>query len=738
MRFTKLVCSVRRIHNDCFVMQSVIRSISDNLCVVSTHCLDFHTAVVISVYAIFAFVLSGFVFAFHDLWNVPYRMFFLICQLVASCMHRKHLVGNTSLQHQTIPQQCGKPDSSLTDHRCLGKNAWSGFLLGTGRKIQIKWFVSFQEISNRTFLTDPPKSLKMGSRARAPFSPSKRASDGARAREPKKGVCLIGPVSSFLESCPVWLFLISIIRVGEAKNPGPGFAVDNGGEFCIFHCNPTALLGKELEVASWGKGITLLSETSATIKAQKVIQANLRKCDFQTIWSKPVTPYRQSTGEMRGLAGGTAIISSYPIRQTLEPLPDDIVDSDRYTEAIVQISPGRYMFCVAIYGAVIGQRYHDSLGITNRLFSVAAQRAVRFQGPSIIVGDLNCDLDKLSSWPSLVKHGWIDSAIKSAEINNHEVEMTYDNITRHSYILTSKHLRNALLDCRTVKHFVFSKHPVIKLRLDLEHCLKARYVWQLPKSFDQFSHDVEKASIFAQQIIDKKDSKLKQCLETNDIDGIAKHWTVIAEETLRYSAVFKEHQESKPKMGHMGRAHKNPIQLKTQAIPIMKKPRDDHYIPNIDQGSVELRRHVKQLHRLQSLSSQVRALEQNYSEIADNQTQKLWESICRAKGFHVNFVHWMYAHGFICVPVKTPNRQFVDNLTATFHKHLRSLESDFRLYKSKIKQLEIIADLKHGGALAFREVQNDALPPLDEIRYEIRSAAKKVKWPKEGLVKIRF
>ena len=45
-----------------------------------------------------------------------------------------------------------------------------------------------QEISNRTFLTDPPKSLKMGSRARAPFSTSKRASDGARARTQKGGL----------------------------------------------------------------------------------------------------------------------------------------------------------------------------------------------------------------------------------------------------------------------------------------------------------------------------------------------------------------------------------------------------------------------------------------------------------------------------------------------------------------------------------------------------------------------
>ena len=53
-----------------------------------------------------------------------------------------------------------------------------------------------------------------------------------------------------------------------------------------------------------------------------------------------------------------------------------------------------------------------------------------------------------------------------------------------------------------------------------------------------------------------------------------------------------------------------------------------------------------------------------------------------------------------------------------------------------MKQLDIIADLKHGAALAFREVRTDALPPLDEIKFEIRAKVKRIKWPKEGLSKI--
>ena len=536
-------------------------------------------------------------------------------------------------------------------------------------------------------------------------------------------------------SFALWVFLMGLIRIGEATNPGPD---NRSTELNIYHCNPTALIGKEHEVTSWGQGITLISETSATARAQKIIQANLRKHDLKTIWSKPVLPYRQSSGEVRGIAGGTAIISSYPIRKTLEPLPEDIVNSDRYTEAIVQISPGHFIFCVALYGAVIGQRYHDSFGITNRLFSIAAQRAVKFQGPAIIVGDLNCSLSQLSLWPSLIKHGWNDTALKSAELNHHSIEMTYNNITRHSFILTSGELKNALIDCRTIKHHVFSQHPVMRLRLNLDTIVEAKFVWQLPKSFDQFRHDSDKAQQVAEQEIELRHDKLEKCFTNNDMEGVARQWTIISEQTLKQSAVGKTGSQSKPKLGHLGRAKKEPIALKSPAIPTLKTPRNDHYIPSIDQGSVELRRHVKQLHRLQSLHSQIRALNQNPSSSTEEQAVQLWKKICDAKGFHVSFVHWMYSQGFLIIPTGLPDLEFLGYLKEAFHKNLRALECDFRLYKSKIKQLNIIEDLKYGAALAFREVKNNALPPLDEIQFEVQGVVKKVKWPKEGLTKLRL
>lgn len=668
------------LHEFSFVLHTIICFCIRYLCVdeLCLSDLDFHTDLLNWIDAFNSESLSGNLDAFVDPLSSRYIIVLSICQLVVSRVNSLLLTYDVLFRYPAQPYAYSR-DFGTTDSCPRGKNArakfWKG---GIGCNVHYSFF-----------------------------------------------------------KIAVWFFGLFLIRVGEATNPGPvSDSTHPKEEFNIFHCNPTALIGKEHEIASWGQGVTLVSETSATARAQKIIQANLRKQSFKTFWSKPVTPYQQSKGEMRGLAGGTAIISSFPARCTLEPLPDDINESDRYTEAIIQFAPGQYMFCVALYGPVLGQRYHDSLGITNRLFSIAAQRATRFQGPSVIVGDLNCSTQQLSLWPSLVKQGWIDAGLKSAELNHHDIENTYDNITRHSFIFTSGSLRNALIDCRTTKHFVFSKHPVIKLRLKLQNIIQPTYIWKLPKSFDQFKHDANLAEHHASQLIGKLQGNFQKCLDNNQVDTTAKYWTMIAEETLRNSAVDKQGDVVKPKLGHMGRATKNPIQIKSPAIPIIKKPRDDHYIPRIDQGSVELRRHVKQLHRLQSLTSQVRALEKNFTEVAANQAHSLWLAICKAKGFHVSFVHWIYAHEIPCVPIQTPSVEYLNDLTQKFHSNLRALENDFRLYKTKIKQLEIIEDLKHGAALAFREVQKEALPPLNEIKFDIQTIVKRVKWPKEGLSKI--
>ena len=87
------------------------------------------------------------------------------------------------------------------------------------------------------------------------------------------------------------------------------------------------------------------------------------------------------------------------------------------------------------------------------------------------------------------------------------------------------------------------------------------------------------------------------------------------------------------KQGYMGRADGKPIASKMPANPKIRKARDDHHNPEFDQGSIELRRYLKQLHRLQSLRSQLKPKE--LSQRAMLQTQMLWDKIIDAKGFKI-------------------------------------------------------------------------------------------------------
>lgn len=242
------------------IISLIIRYLCVEGCEIFTSCLDFHTSHVSHTFESCSNSLSENELCL-DWWNQIHAVFF-VCQLAASCVNSLQLKPQLkSCSNCTYIQQ--KFDSVPTV-RCVSQKIAG--LRQCGWRISSNQYIGFKKSINKH---------------------------------------------------AIWIFAMIIIRVGEAKNPGPGL---DANTLNIFHCNPTALVGKEHEIASWGSGITLVSETSATARAQRVIQCNLAKNKIKSIWSKPVTPYRQSSGEMRGIAGGTAIFSNFPARKTLEPL----------------------------------------------------------------------------------------------------------------------------------------------------------------------------------------------------------------------------------------------------------------------------------------------------------------------------------------------------------------------------------------------------------------------------------
>ena len=332
-------------------------------------------------------------------------------------------------------------------------------------------------------------------------------------------------------------------RIGEAMNPGPQ-------ELSIKSCNPTTIANRTEDFEELMPAIIGVSDTAATSTVQGFMSSRFRDIGLSSQWSAPVPSYASSSSNIRGIAGGTAVLSPFPIRKTCEVHPDDILASNRFCEAHVQFRPHRFMSVVSLYGPTDHFKYGDPNMVLNRLFNHAAQRAVRFVGPAVIMGDLNAPLSRLEAWPFLKSQGWVDAAEVSSEVNNHQLEMTYFEASRHTFILVNRTLGQSLISCRTVFHHQFAGHPVLEAKFDLDTLLSPVKVWDLPKSFDRFIHDPD---IAEQTACSSALANKGRAIEDRNVDKLAKIWTQIAEKTLCDSAVTPDGQKQYVKPGHLGR-----------------------------------------------------------------------------------------------------------------------------------------------------------------------------------------
>ena len=193
-------------------------------------------------------------------------------------------------------------------------------------------------------------------------------------------------------------------RIGEARHPGPE-------TFKVGTINPTLICGKEELVMQMGHGIWGLSESSHTEHSVPISDARFAKQGYRAIWSKPCQPHAKYGG-IRGRAGGTAVVASYPIRRG-PPLPKVADDSTRITEAIVQLSPQTCMQVISIYGPPKNDTYANPTRLLETIVQCAYDRALPFKGPAVIMGDFNAHLEDTHRYHEMVARGWRDLHVES-------------------------------------------------------------------------------------------------------------------------------------------------------------------------------------------------------------------------------------------------------------------------------------------------------------------------------------
>lgn len=512
-------------------------------------------------------------------------------------------------------------------------------------------------------------------------------------------------------------------RVGEAKNPGP--TTLDIGTF-----NPTQLLHKEDDIMAWGQGIYCASETSVTTAALKLLRPKFAKNKFHCVWSDPVEPIRPEHSQLRGKAAGVAIISSFPIRQYHEPVSCPIQDTNRYVDGVIQLSANCAIYTASIYGVASSHIALDPIAITNQLFNCAAERALTFKGPAVIAGDFNCYLSDIGVWETMKQHGWFDAAELDSQMHHRDPQPTSKDRVRKSFLLFNHQMAAAFTSCRTCEDHLFPTHPLLLAKCTMESVLSPSLQWILPKSVDSLMFDPELMESVANRFVQENNHKFTEEL-IDDPDKAASLFATAVETAWKHSCVDTEGIAQVVKQGFFGRDSLNPLQMQPPSIPIVRKARDGDFEPKLTQPSVEIRRHTRQLRRLESLLSQVKALSNNRNG-AYEKCQQLWDAILKATGFRKSFAFWMCQNFHFFVPLTLPPPEYIRELLDVFREwHQKELNVYF-LHKMKIRKKSILLDIAKGGSMCFDEVRDPAPIPQTFVVHQVCSRVQKVPWKKQG------
>ena len=196
-----------------------------------------------------------------------------------------------------------------------------------------------------------------------------------------------------------------VARLGEATNPGP------------------VVKFSTLNIVSAGKNQSVMLEPQTTPSVQvytetcmtKVIQESLsrkvrshKKAMISSALCNPRQNVIRGASYTRGQSGGVLIMSDIPAQPGHFPMPLATWASTRVVDAVVAAAPGFHIRILGIYGITAKIKTHADM--TNDLLRSILGSVAHSTLPCLIMGDFNCPLEELVSWPSMQLHGWVDAA----------------------------------------------------------------------------------------------------------------------------------------------------------------------------------------------------------------------------------------------------------------------------------------------------------------------------------------
>ena len=505
------------------------------------------------------------------------------------------------------------------------------------------------------------------------------------------------------------------VRIGEATNPGPESDDHLIVNFAI--TNPTSIVSKFPHYSkltdSYNIHVHGVSETSATLIAQKSFQSKMKQLGMQSIWSKPVAAHTERLDRkesFRGKASGVALFSKFSMRMVASTVPEDLLTTSRIVHGIIYFGafPIQVMQIYCLPKTVEG-----SSSFNNRLLTAAYQAIQEFPIPSIIMGDFNAEPDAFDICDHMAEVGYINLIDHFRHMYGTEMAATCRDVTRTDYAFLSHELRPFVRAIAVKNEKCFDTHEPVMFTVGLPATPLFRRKLIMPQSWISLDLDEEQfEELYLQQVLNYGSP------------STIEEWGNRVENLIQASFIQKQVQQGicNPKplpKKFLGRCQPPKVICFPQ-VELTHKSRPGDYHPPNEVHTMAAMKQTRQLRRIRSLLGLIRKYPTPASNLRE-QMQLEWQAICRSRAFGPIFTEWAQQQPEIGpLPRWIPYEDHLYDIYQIVKFHVDAkISRDHGIWTKKLKYSRHLDVSDQGAKQAFKAIKGPTKPMLTTLQHQV-------------------
>ncbi|CAE7472939.1 Pol [Symbiodinium sp. CCMP2592] len=538
--------------------------------------------------------------------------------------------------------------------------------------------------------------------------------DGSRARKSDCSCYLLsnlGRANSFSPDRRIlcqWMWYHGT-RVGEAKNPGPP------GQMRVTGLNVQSLNAflDDKRILSGNTDLLVCSETCATKfveqKATKLLHSAGRHVAFgQAVDKRSFVDGRIC--QTKGKAQGVAVCSVCPLRPCHQPWSMEAWQTSRVMDTYVLVQD-QQVRVFAVYG--YHQGYTDFQIKNETLLREALCRASTVDIPTLIIGDINCDLQALAVWSDMQTNGWQDAALLQSVHDGRPVEPTFKD-SRLDYILFNNKAAPAFRGFFT-SDLPETDHRSVNATFDWTALPHLKRALRMP--MDMAKLDLPSEVWLHAEVPVRSLDILEKAIQTADATEAWNRFCQTFEETLEaaYHIYTGNCMPSKFKGRGTAKFTHQPAQH------VMVKPaRHGEFSPSGDESTILLRQRIRQIRRLQTYLAQCLRYERGglsleAASLLQTAMAATWRAICSSTGFPPSFRSWWLQEVHEEFPLHMPRAAYADHMLQL----LKELEPTWRSVCQRHREARLSSvfaeNWKSGGSMYYQAIKPPSRPKVDSL-----------------------